>query len=252
MSESVPATTSSSGPITISLLPLLLLLLGVYGASDFFVSAVDNVNHNGLSRRLAAVPNLAHQSKEESQYLKLHKCRDVMEAYSASYLITREHLTYQFTGLNLTWVNCEMGSFIMMNQRADPNRNVNGTVIQTLDVLDFSVIHLSWFERLQKRHRVKSVKDVDPIQPIIDSAQVLRERTLTRPEYSPQAKRTVAIMPFLGSDNGAGHSKLGNRLHYLHACFWSIYHEIPNVVAAVKYQKDEEFARFASVQCLFL
>jgi hypothetical protein len=60
------------------------------------------------SRRLAAVPNLQHQVQEEAEYLKLHKCRDVMEAYSASYLITREHLTYQFTGLNLTWVNCEM------------------------------------------------------------------------------------------------------------------------------------------------
>jgi len=40
----------------------------------------------------------------------------------------------------------------MMNQRARPDRNVNGSVTQTLDVLDFSIIHLSWYERLQKRH----------------------------------------------------------------------------------------------------
>jgi hypothetical protein len=131
----------------------------------------------------------------------------------------------------------------MMNQRADPAKNANGTVIQTLDVLDLSVIHLSWFERLQKRHRTKAVKGVDPIQPIIDASTILRDRALKHPPYSFNANRTVAIMPFLGSENGAGHSKLGNRLHYLHACFWSIYYETPYVVAAVKNVKDEEFAR---------
>ena len=105
-------------------------------------------------RRLTAVTplpiGLKNQSKEESQYLKLHKCRDVGEAYSASYLITKEHLLYQFTGYNLTWVNCEMGSFIMMNQRAHPDRNVNGSVTQTLDILDFSIIHLSWYGKQMK------------------------------------------------------------------------------------------------------
>jgi hypothetical protein len=49
-------------------------------------------------------------------------------------------------------------------------------------------------------------------------------------------------MPFLGSDMGAGHSKLGNRLTYLSACFWSIYAEIPHIVAAVKSAKDANFA----------
>ena len=195
------------------------------------------------SRKLTAIPDVTRQSTEEKEYLRLHKCKDVMEAYSAAYLISREHLMYQFTDYNLTWVNCEMGSFIMMNQRAEPTRNVNGTVIQTLDVLDFSVIHLSWFERLQRRHRVKANKNVDPIQPIIDSVKILRDRLLIPRNYSADARRTVAIMPFLGSENGAGHSKLGNRLQYLHACFWSIYFETPNVVAAVKNAKDAEFAR---------
>lgn len=49
-------------------------------------------------------------------------------------------------------VHARSRSFIMMNQRARPDRNVNGSVTQTLDVLDFSIIHLSWYERLQKRH----------------------------------------------------------------------------------------------------
>ena len=105
----------------------------------------------------------------------------------------------------------------MMNQRADPKKNVNGTMIQSLDVLDFSVLHLSWYERLQRRHRTKAVKGVDPIQPIIDTAKLLKERALALrnpaiPMAVPELNRTVAIMPFLGSENGAGHSKLGNRL----------------------------------------
>ena len=58
---------------------------------------------------------------------------------------------YQFTDYNLTWVNCEMASFIMMNGRATPSRNVNGSLVQSLDVLDFSVLHLSAYERLQRR-----------------------------------------------------------------------------------------------------
>ena len=77
--------------------------------------APDSDGYRRHRRRLASVSTLPlpaglkNQSKEEAEYLKLHKCKDVGEAYSASYLITREHLLEQFTGYNLTWVNCEMG-----------------------------------------------------------------------------------------------------------------------------------------------
>lgn len=55
----------------------------------------------GNHRRLTDLPlGLKHQSKDEANYLKLHKCRDAGEAYAASYLITREHLIEQFTGTN--------------------------------------------------------------------------------------------------------------------------------------------------------
>ena len=41
----------------------------------------------------------------------------------------------------------------------------------------------------------------------------------------------------------AGHSKLEIRYEYLKACFWSIYAEIPNIVAAVKCTGDYNYAR---------
>ena len=53
-------------------------------------------------RSLADTPlGLVNQSREEESYLKFHKCRDAGEAYSASYLITKEHLINQFTGAKL-------------------------------------------------------------------------------------------------------------------------------------------------------
>jgi hypothetical protein len=203
----------------------------------------------GVNRRLAK--STTPIIKDMSSVL-FQKCKDSGEAYSASYLITKEHLKYQFTGYNLTWVNCEMGSFIMMNGRANPDRDVNGSMLQSVDVLDFSVVHLSTYERLLRRWG-KSVAS-DPaakagnIDPIIQSATILRDRAKTlrdplTPTVHPAYNRTVVVMPFLGSDMGAGHSKLSNRLQYLSACFWSFYAVYPHVVAAVKNEKDRDFAR---------
>ena len=183
---------------------------------------------------------------------------DSGEAYSASFLTTKEHLLYQFTGYNLTWVNCEMGSFIMMETKKE-----NGSIVQSLDVLDFSVVHLSAYERLKRRWRKvlpdfinnksKNKKDWETgsIVEIIKATKMLRQRAeIMREEGTPlptpETNRTVAIMPFLGAENGAGHSKLDNRYEYLKACFWSLYAEIPNVVAAVKNSADYEFARHVS------
>lgn len=182
---------------------------------------------------------------------KLHRCRDAGEAYSASYLITREHLLEQFTDYNLTWVNCEMGSFIFMNGRANPMKDVNGSLMQSIDVLDFSVIHLSTYERLLKRWRY-SIKSDDAnkgnIEPVRHSAELLRTRALKlrepgMPPRHSKFNRTVVIMPFLGTDMGAGHSKLSNRFQYLAACFWSFYADYEHVVVAVKSDKDRHFAR---------
>ena len=81
----------------------------------------------------------------------LHVCKDRNEAYSASYLVTKEHFLNQFTAFNLSWVNCEMGSYVMMYQTLLKNgkivdlkeTNGNGTLIQSIDVIDLAVIHLS-------------------------------------------------------------------------------------------------------------
>jgi hypothetical protein len=40
----------------------------------------------------------------------------------------------------------------MMQKIADPLKDANGSVMMTQDILDLSVIHLSSYERLQRRY----------------------------------------------------------------------------------------------------
>ena len=95
--------------------------------------------------------------------------------------------------------------------------------MQSLDVLDFSVIHLSAFERSSRKYRTELWKTkVDQkvqwakIDAVVMTALALESRvspskTLRNITYSSEAKRTVVVMPFLGGAMGAGHSELGNR-----------------------------------------
>ena len=139
-----------------------------------------------------------------------------------------------------------------MNGRADPNKNVNGTLMQSLDVLDFSVIHLSAYERLQRRwaKAIKTHVNSTSLDTVVETSQLLKSNTLLSHSMnqviSKDMNRTVVVMPFLAGENGAGHSKLANRLQYLHACFWSFYQQIPHIVAFVKSEKDYEYARITS------
>ena len=95
--------------------------------------ALPSQSYEVTSRRIL------QQSPEETKYMKYHKCKDTGEAYGAAYFITKEHLVKNgIQKYNLTWVNCEMGSFTFMNQRLN-SRNINeenltGVVIQSLDV----------------------------------------------------------------------------------------------------------------------
>lgn len=212
-----------------------------------------------ISPNSSKSPDLSKQKfAHEKDYLKLHVCNEQFEAYSGAWLATKEHvLKTDSLGFNLSWVNCEMASFIHMNmfkgKRAmDDPKNADGLIIQSLDVLDFSVIHLSTFERGQKKYQkqlwpaLKSPQKINAewgdIATVRAASEYLAESVRNnKPVWLPQAKRTVAIMPFLGGAMGAGHSVLSNRYVYLEACFWSIYKLIPNIVMAVTTQADVDW-----------
>jgi hypothetical protein len=57
------------------------------------------------------------------------------------------------------------------------------------------------------------------------------------------ASRTLVVMPFLGGAMGAGHSELGNRFHYLRACFWSFYEFFPYIMMGVSRPEDVVWGR---------
>lgn len=149
----------------------------------------------------------------ETENLKLHLCNSVFEAYSGSYLTTKAHmLKVASESFNLTWVNCEMASFIHMKDSrkfySDPGGE--GMVMQSLDVLDFSVIHLSAYERSSKKykHRIWSSKaDLKvawtKIEPVREAGKILEAKNNPLKSgqnitWSDEARRTVVIMPFLG------------------------------------------------------
>jgi hypothetical protein len=216
------------------------------------------LNQKLLSPSAHLEPDMTLQKTTyERDNLKLHLCNCVFEAYSASYLTTKEHiLAIKSEGYNLTWVNCEMASFIHMKESNNFYKNANGhgLIVQTLDVLDFSAIHLSAFERSSKKYKHnlwKTKNDLKvewtKIDPVIKAAKFLENlnnpnKSNSKITWSEEANRTVAIMPFLGGAMGAGHSELGNRFEYLKACFWSIYEFIPNIVAGVSRQEDVDWA----------
>lgn len=117
-----------------------------------FCSATSKVNNVDTTEAIG----LQHQMPEESQYLKFHLCKNEGEAYSASYLITSEHLLHHptVTEYNLSLANTELASFLVMNTkgaRRQMDVKRSGTMVQSLDILDLSVIHLSAYERLQVR-----------------------------------------------------------------------------------------------------
>jgi hypothetical protein len=148
----------------------------------------------------------------EAENLKLHLCNGVFEAYSGSYLTTAAHMLTVVT-YNLSWVNCEMASFIHMKEhpRFFSEPLGEGMVIQSLDVLDFSVIHLSAYERSSRKYRKQmwsSKADQKTEWTKIEAVKAASEELAKKNNplvsgknitWSEEAKQTVVLMPFLGN-----------------------------------------------------
>jgi hypothetical protein len=108
----------------------------------------------------------------------------------------------QDTNYSLDWVNCEMASFIMYNKSASHNNGGQG--VQSLDVLDFSAIHLSAYERLHRRWQ-KKLRLSPTINTIAEMKRVTsvlfnQSNSISRESVSSgRLSRTLAVMPFLGA-----------------------------------------------------
>ncbi len=121
-------------------------------------------------------------------------------------------------------------------------------VLQTIDVLDLSVINLSLYERLimQRKPDVTERIEENETISIHRASQLIERNTLItrnsradpKPNYTTD---TVVILPILLAEKGASFSHTNNRKTYLAACFWSIYEHYDNIVAYVANQADHDY-----------
>jgi hypothetical protein len=74
---------------------------------------------------------------------------------------------------------------------------------------------------------------------IITSLIVMITKIITHYHCHSLTISSSPIIIMIGTDMGAGHSKLSNRYQYLSACFWSFYADFPHIVVAVKSKEDQ-------------
>ena len=192
----------------------------------------------------------------------MHKCVDLGEAYSAAYLTTKLHLMEVDIRRNLSMVACEMASTIMLstakrkNTKAmreklynfRTNASAEGIAVMSLDVLDYSIIHLSAYERSNRKFLIR-LKKLDPkfdennIEVVKDAGKFIKQQDPSFQKVDDRAKKTVALMPFLGVNMGAGHSVLSNRYEYLRVCFWSVHQVFTHIVVGVLSQNDVDWLK---------
>jgi hypothetical protein len=194
---------------------------------------------------LTSSVDMSKQTAEEANYLEYHRCFDEGEAYAAAYLITKEHLMNHKIDHDLASANTELASFIFFDNAKSTDIR-HGTITMALDVFDYSVIHLSAYERLIRRHRVQEHPPFAAIEASTKDLIATLPFWKQNPFYKVNERRfnsTVAIMPWLGKEVGVGNSHVENRNSYLHSCFWSLYAVIPNIVVGVSNVQDFDFLR---------
>ena len=218
-----------------------------------------------------ARPNgLVNQVAADAERLRFHRCFDEGEAYSASFLITKDHFLHFLSkpiDLSSTHMSMESASFMFMETRKATKQTAEkGAILQTLDMLDLSVVHLSAYERSLRAHDMSTKKGpaVDRLhrlanslqQPILlgrgnSSAvgdQLLHRHAVSAAAMQPRIDspfaQTLVLLPWAGSHLGVGNSQLSLRQVYLRICFWSFYrHYGNNIVIGVASQKDADIVQ---------
>ena len=214
-------------------------------------------------------PGIVNQYDEERNYLKFHRCVNEGEAFSGSWLTTTMHLLSHNSSYDLATANGELAAFLVIETRRSRKAwSPVGALMQTLDVLDLSVIHLSAYERLYRKYgfSIEAPKVAADIKSAMErSASLLeshaRERERQRagatmnlkdafdlastgrrsPPTPPKGGRRSAVLalhPWLGSVKGYSHSETTFRLAYLRACMWSSLALTRDVVVGVVSEED--------------
>jgi hypothetical protein len=176
---------------------------------------------------------------------KVHLCLDRYESFSGAFLTTKDRLLSTYVGFDLAQKTLSCESAVMMMTRSRYKQ------LQSLDILDFSVINLSTYERLQiiNKNHISEEELKQETYPVMSKIATNLKRNLNRPNITNLIKNqtrnmtafdvgTVIIMPVLLSAKGTGNSRAINRKAYLAVCFWSFYATYSNIVAFVMNEED--------------
>jgi len=234
--------------------------------------------HLGLDLSLYP-PGIVNQYDEERNFLGFHRCVNEGEAFSGSWLTSTKHLLSYNSSYNLATANGELAAFLVIETRRSKKAwSPVGSLMQTLDVLDLSVVHLSAYERLYRKYgfQIEAPKVAADIEEVMERSAALlesraRERERRRveatmsfkdvfdlattgrrspPQEPPQKGGTLGIHPWLGSVRGYSHSETKFRLAYLRACLWSTHALTSDVVIGVVSEEDRRLILDAGLPVL--
>ena len=132
------------------------------------------------------------------------------------------------------------------------------TPLQSVDLFDCAVEHLSWLERRiglrDARGKAKQTWDAELLTKLSERAKMLEARAKrNRRAPGPRRKATVAVLPFFatspeceakGASCTTGSSAPAMRRHFLNTTYWSIVDGLTqHVVLSTCSKTDAEFAR---------
>ncbi|EGB09249.1 hypothetical protein AURANDRAFT_63486 [Aureococcus anophagefferens] len=180
--------------------------------------------------------NASEEAGDESRFAGTYECPDTGEAYSAAFLCTRAVFLKSEVAEKRLFegaANMEGASNAMFRK----NR-----LLKTVDMFDFFIEHLSWYER-----RFKA------------DADSLRARTLRRlrewtyhdsAAVNPSGRArddVVVIMPYYATAGGdSGHSALESRRAYLKLTLESLKPTFPKYTVCVATEPDHAYVTDAA------
>lgn len=181
----------------------------------------------------------AGSSSEPAKPPTWAKCKGIMqEVYSAAWLTTADtvrSVPYLPERLDKPGTNMEGASFIIF---------AGASKIKTINMLDFYIEHLSWYERRMRLNAVHPVKLRDKLQRVMTmNIEMHTANLMKRARHHRPVRDGVAVMPFFSANSGVGHSDVDLRRVYLTATFWPLFNIFPRIVVSVCELSDVKYIK---------
>mmetsp|Transcript_26637 Transcript_26637/g.45030 ORF Transcript_26637/g.45030 Transcript_26637/m.45030 type:complete len:354 (-) Transcript_26637:523-1584(-) len=245
-----------------------------------------------LTAHALAKTSFVHNIMEKNRLNSntFEQCKAKGECFSGAWLGTVKHLLdnplieKKFPNERIikspNLVRCEDASFYffhhMFEVKTDPNPGWGMSPVQTIDLLDFSVLHLSTLERGQghciqpgiirsQRFREKSLLNADAARMLQNlrhnffndrekKVTAIRKRALDLASGTSASalhhlekafSRTLVVMPFLVTTSGESGTTVANKKIYFKLCFDSVYPVFKNILGAVINKQDQKILKSA-------